>query len=205
MRPTRLLFASALLVVPAFSSLQAQVIDQSNTGSGAFGYWGQAWNSQTFRPSANTVAGGGFNVMNWGGDFTGTFQIQLWSDISSNFGATMLASGSTTITSYGSTTSFFDVFWAPVAVNSGSQYFLTGFIAGGQSLVSTFSDDNYAGGEAYFNYSTDVMNPPSAFLGLDLAFEEFSENGVTAPEPASVVLLATGLLGIGGIVRRRRK
>lgn len=196
-----------LLLGAIAAPMSAQVVDQSNYG--ASGYFGSAqnWQGQTFRPAAGTSAGAGFQVINTAGDVSGTVNIQLWSALASTPGATLLASGSSAYSILSGQTAMLDAFWGAVAVTPGAQYFIA-FNANNGSLVSLFTGDAYAGGQAQYNYS--ATDPTQSYTccggGYDLGFEEFSTSGVVAtPEPASLALVATGLLGIGGVVRRRRQ
>jgi PEP-CTERM motif len=194
----------AILLLTGAARMEAQTLDQSNVGpSGLFGSAFQ-WQGQTFRPTANTVAGGGFNLS---AQFTtsGTLSIQLWDQLASNPGATMIASGSTAFSIAGGTEAMFDVFWSAVTVNPGQEYFLA-VNAGTSDINTTFSLNTYASGQGYYNFDLTDPRSPYTCCGptYDLGFEEYSSNAVAAPEPASIALLATGLFGIAGVARRKR-
>lgn len=193
-----------VLVLTHAIAAHAQVVDQSNYG--AYGPFGSAysWQGQTFKPTATTSAGAGF-LFNTSGTESGTVTIQLWSALASTPGATMLASGSTAYSITG--TSMLDVFWSAVGVTPGTEYFLA-VNAGNSQLISLYSANTYADGQAHYNYdSVDPTSPYTCCGGsYDLGFEEFATSAVVAtPEPASTALIATGLIGVFGAVRRRRK
>ena len=84
MRKLYSLATAGLLLASVAPEARAQVVDQSNYQvDGPFDR-SDRWNGQTFRPSANTSAGAGFNLRYGAG--SGTLTVELWSDIASNSG-----------------------------------------------------------------------------------------------------------------------
>ena len=123
---------------------------------------------------------------------------------SMQMGGTFAAGGSFTITGYGSSgipngTIFSGTFsgpvtWTLVALANGTHnYTLTGALAG--SLNGTFSNGvtvqlTINTGHGFFNGRTHISS---------------GDSNVVVPEPGSLSLLGTGLLGLAGVVRRKLK
>ena len=200
--------ALAVAMAAAPTRVLAQGVDQSNASIGGGFAGSYFWGAQTFRPTANTVAGAGFNMWAFGGAQPNVpILIELWGN-GTGAGRTLLAGGTSTFSLSANENRMIDVFWDAVTVTPGAQYLITVHTPGQPAVETTYAATPYAGGGAWFS-GTFSDNEPVLYdnyeqYGYDMTFEEFSESPTGAPEPASVVLMATGLLGMGVIARRRR-
>lgn len=205
------------LAAPASRLNGQQSIDQSQyLTQYTFGNLAYSWNAQTFIPGGTNISGGGFIVYNYSGDMSSTpVTINLWDGNPGLEGSTRLAGGTTIVDAPTYQWSgWADIFWAPVPVVPGQSYWLTIGDAAPPAWPQNWSIFWFTG-DAYF------PNGQSYLLGNiwdscdgvevgpwvardygDAAFRTYTE---VTPEPATMLVFATGLVGVAGInVRRKR-
>ena len=146
---------AGLVLAPVLGTVHAQIVDQSNYANQGVFWYASSWAGQTFTPSAGTSAGAGFNLKASANPVSGLATVELWSDIPSNTGATLLASGSAAYSLGPYQQSMVDVFWSAVTVTPGAQYFIAVNAPGSQyDLYTTWSTPStYGGGGVWYqNY-----------------------------------------------------
>lgn len=200
-----LLAALVLATVPA-PRLVAQFVDQEDSRPVIPTHWG-GWIGETFTPTATNVSGAGVLARTTMVAFPGvethlTLSVELWTAPLYDPTAERLAAGTETFAGHAAS-GYLDAFWTPVAVVPGTSYFVrySQFNPEGTRMEVWLDPTQLAG-----SYPGGTLN--GNLSDYDLVFREFytpNSQVVPTPEPATLALVAIGLLGVVGVARRRTR
>jgi hypothetical protein len=180
-------------MVPAIA--QAQVIDQNQpSGPNYMAAFSQTDLAQSFIPGMVDSVGAGI-LLEPGIGTTDTVTIQLWTDLPTAGGATMLAQGSV----IGTAGSWVDVSWPTVTLTLGQTYYLV-FVGNTTLGISGDTANPYPNGQVYANPG---FQP---FPTFDYAFRTWSglaAANVPDTSPAGILVLSLLIATAGWVMVRR--
>ena len=186
----RLMTYSSLLLV-AVSLHATPIVDQSSLVENAtMAAFYQTDLAQSFQQANSNISGAEFKLTAGFGSGLGDITIQLY-DLLPNAGGTLMAGGTALGVAGGD---FATVFWSPVTVIPDTTYYL---------VVTSTNSSLALAGDVFNGYPRGLVfaNPGfQSFPGFDYTFQTYFDY---VPEPSSTILLATGLVAIGLLLRRR--
>lgn len=199
------LLASVFASLLAMGSVaSAQTIDTRTSGSGIWES-GHRYAGQSFTALTNSLLTTSLWITSQGQYMNFEAKLQAWDTVNDQVtGAVLWTSAPWNF--WSSSEARADFWLGGVTLTPGDLYVFFidfGFMSNPNGMFTNASfSDTYAGGTAVYG---GTGSGPVFEYGLDTKFEAvFVPQTTVTPEPASVVMLATGLIGVLGVTARRR-